>query len=97
MAIPAKQQPSVLDRSTDQTHLALISFMACPRFNLGTDHNLTVPLEPPVRICVGFCFDAGKCMNLTTDIPSLPFGEELFKVPIVIRGSGVFDEVTSYK
>ena len=61
------------------------------------DHNLTVPFEPPVIICVDFCFGSGEGMNLMTDIPSLPFVDELFEVPIVIRGSGVFDEATSYK
>jgi hypothetical protein len=95
--ISEHSSPFDSEMSTDQVHLALTSFMNCPFFNPGTNHNLTVPLEPPVSICVGFFFGKLGDTNLITDTPSLPLVDELFKVPMVTRGNGVFDDATLYK
>ena len=89
--------PLVSDISTDQTHLTFTSFMACPRFIPGMDHSRMVPLDPPVSKWVGFFFVVDAPTNLMTDIPSLPFDDELFEPLIVIRGKGVLEDATSYK
>jgi hypothetical protein len=93
------EHPSPFDSemSTDQIHLALTSFMDCPFFIPGTNHNRTVPLEPPVSICVGFFLGKLTDKNLMTDIPSLPLVDDVFEAPIVTRGNGVFGDATLYK